>query len=92
MYPDSHQSLCNYRFTRAFEVRTPNARFFDGFCLLNHFYRQIGIRHSRSATSRKIAIEGPKHRVLALISLSVNTDLPAHLGSGPQMRAFDGFP
>ena len=65
---------------------------FDGFCLLNHFHKQIGICHSRSHTIRKIAIEGPKHGVLALISVSVNTDFPAHLGSGPQMRAFDGFP
>ena len=92
--PGSHQTLCNNGYTRAFGVRTPNAHFFYGFCLLNHFYREIGIRHSRSGTNRKIAIEGPKHRVLALISVSVITDLPAHLGyagSRPQMRAFDNF-
>ena len=66
----------------------PQMRAFDGFCLLNHFHKQISICHSRSHTIRKIAIEDPKHHVLALISLSVTMDLPAHLGSGPQMRAF----
>ena len=70
---------------------TRPARFFVGFLLLNNFHKQKGIRHSRSGTNRKIAIEGPKHRVLALISLSVITDLPAHLGSGPRMRAFEVF-
>ena len=70
---------------RTYFIKTAkNTRFIDGFCFLNHFHKQIEIHHSRSGINQKIVITGLKHLALALF---VNTDLPAHLGSGPQMRA-----